>query len=248
MTLDISPTFTWNETVWNPSMLGPALWLDAADASTITLNGSTVSQWSDKSGNGRHLAQATNTAQPAYISSGLNGKNVIRLDAGDSLSNEVVNLPVGSSARTMYTVYTPSSLSITNDILAQGVTSAAGRWFRLQFRPSPAGDPYFAGYVQDLTDSTFPTLTTKIGGVTYDGTTGTLYRNGSQIAQNTLALNTDGNRLFISMIGDMAEAVFVPRSLTVTERHKLEGYLAHKWGLEADLPADHPYKNYGPRP
>jgi hypothetical protein len=233
---------------WNPTFIETALWLDAADASTVTLNGSTVSQWNDKSGNGRHLAQATATDQPAYISSGLNGKNVIRLDAGDSLSNEVVNLPVGSSARTMYAVYTPRLRAGVNDILAQGVLLQQGRWFRLEFRSSPPGDPYFAGYIQDLTDSTAPTLTTKIGGITYDGTTGTLYRDGSQIAQSTLALNTDGNRLFIRMIGDIAEAVFVSQSLTVTERQKLEGYLAHKWGLTANLPADHPYKTVEPTP
>lgn len=32
-----------------------ALWLDANDSSTITLNGSTVSQWRNKSGNDRGL-------------------------------------------------------------------------------------------------------------------------------------------------------------------------------------------------
>jgi hypothetical protein len=42
------------------------MWLDAADASTIVLNGSTVSQWSDKSGNGRHAVQATAANQPAW--------------------------------------------------------------------------------------------------------------------------------------------------------------------------------------
>ena len=27
---------------------------------------------------------------------------------------------------------------------------------------------------------------------------------------------------------------------------KAEGYLAHKWGLEGNLPADHPYKSSAP--
>jgi hypothetical protein len=31
-------------------------------------------------------------------------------------------------------------------------------------------------------------------------------------------------------------------------RQKLEGYLAHKWGLGANLPVDHPYKTVGPKP
>lgn len=51
---------------WTPAQLQTALWLDAADASTVTLNGSTVSQWSDKSGNGRNATQSTAASQPAY--------------------------------------------------------------------------------------------------------------------------------------------------------------------------------------
>jgi hypothetical protein len=34
--------------------------------------------------------------------------------------------------------------------------------------------------------------------------------------------------------------------LSTTDRQKLEGYLAHKWGLAANLPADHPYKSAAP--
>jgi hypothetical protein len=56
---------------WTPADLGAslALWLDAADASTITLNGSNVSQWDDKSGNDRHASQATASFQPLYQAS-----------------------------------------------------------------------------------------------------------------------------------------------------------------------------------
>lgn len=52
--------------LWTPTVIQTALWLDANDASTITLNGSTVSQWSDKSGNGRHATQAVAVNQPAW--------------------------------------------------------------------------------------------------------------------------------------------------------------------------------------
>lgn len=46
--------------------------------------------------------------------------------------------------------------------------------------------------------------------------------------------------------GDIAQ-VFVGRSaLTTTVRQKLEGYLAHTYGLTANLPSDHPYKTTPP--
>lgn len=55
-----------------PIFLGSrlALWLDADDFSTITLNGSTVSQWRDKSGNGRHVSQNNASAQPEFAATG----------------------------------------------------------------------------------------------------------------------------------------------------------------------------------
>jgi hypothetical protein len=60
---------------WTPAQLPSlALWLDADDASTITLNGSDVSQWDDKSGNGNHVSNATAATQPAYLATGWNGK------------------------------------------------------------------------------------------------------------------------------------------------------------------------------
>lgn len=44
-------------TGFNPkSISGLALWLDASDLSTITLNGSNVSEWRDKSGAGAPAA------------------------------------------------------------------------------------------------------------------------------------------------------------------------------------------------
>ena len=46
----------------------PALWLDAADVSTVTLTDGKVSNWADKSGNGRDVYQQTAKNQPAYVS------------------------------------------------------------------------------------------------------------------------------------------------------------------------------------
>ncbi|OBQ32885.1 MAG: hypothetical protein AN487_21545, partial [Anabaena sp. CRKS33] len=75
--------------LWRPSNLGSALalWLDAEDAASITLNGSTVSQWNDKSGNARNVSQATAANQPTLTTSGLNGKPVLTFDGADWLFN-----------------------------------------------------------------------------------------------------------------------------------------------------------------
>ena len=61
---------------------GLALWLDASDAATITLDGSNnVSQWNDKSGNARHVTQATVMNRPTPSTATLNGLTAIKFEA-----------------------------------------------------------------------------------------------------------------------------------------------------------------------
>ena len=96
MSLLIDTSFLWNETVWNPSMISTALWLDAADAttlfttdsgSTLATNGSAVGRWNDKSGNTRNATQATAGSRPLFAAAGLNGKAAIDCDGtNDELS------------------------------------------------------------------------------------------------------------------------------------------------------------------
>jgi hypothetical protein len=42
------------------------------------------------------------------------------------------------------------------------------------------------------------------------------------------------------------EIIVLYSAVTDTNRQLIEGYLAHKWGLSANLPSDHPYKNAAP--
>ena len=71
---------------FNPaSISGLANWWDASAASTVTLNGTTVSSWANRA-SGPALAQGTAGAQPTYTLAGVNGKNVLTFDGGDLLS------------------------------------------------------------------------------------------------------------------------------------------------------------------
>jgi hypothetical protein len=67
---------------WSPEQLDQslALWLDASDFDTITLNGSTVSSWRDKLNNDLSMTQNTQTQQPLYVENQLNNKAIIRTD------------------------------------------------------------------------------------------------------------------------------------------------------------------------
>jgi hypothetical protein len=69
--------------LWTPSQIGDSLvlWLDASDASTIILNGSRVSQWSDKSGNNSHVTNSTAATQPLYELTSFNDKPSVYFDS-----------------------------------------------------------------------------------------------------------------------------------------------------------------------
>jgi hypothetical protein len=92
------------EEPWTPADLGAslALWLDADDASTITLNGSNVAQWSDKSGNDRHATQATAANQPTYTASAYAGKPAFTFDGVND--NLEVNYNYSGDKATIYAV------------------------------------------------------------------------------------------------------------------------------------------------
>jgi hypothetical protein len=93
---------------FNPaSISGLANWWDASDSSTVTLNGSTVSSWANKSG-GPALAQGTAAAQPTYTTAGVNSRNVLTFDGGDVLS---ASATYGTQSNTIFFVARENSPS-----------------------------------------------------------------------------------------------------------------------------------------
>lgn len=79
---------------FSPSDLSPALWLDAADSSTLfdatsggstPANGGFVRRWQDKSGNLRHITEAS--VPPTRQTSVQNSKDVIRFSGSNKLAH-----------------------------------------------------------------------------------------------------------------------------------------------------------------
>ena len=54
------------------------------------------------------------------------------------------------------------------------------------------------------------------------------------------------NVVELPMTGDIAEVLVVRGAVDTATRQTIEGYLAWQWGLEGNLPVDHPYKNAAP--
>jgi hypothetical protein len=257
--LNLAKTFTWNETVWNPSMITTALWLDAADAGTVTTVSGAVSQWNDKSGNSRNFAQSTIAARPAFTASGLNSKTVMSFDGGDSLTasfslavtseSVFVVLKYASASSSFARIFSQSDSGSDFDntghyipLLRSGTAASLASYATGSSR-SPISLAYDTwGIVSSI--HTGSQITNYINAAAGDNFSHTLDKTFTRFALGAQAANTPGG--FLN--GSIAEVVLLPAAATETQRQKLEGYLAHKWGLTANLPSDHPYKTTGPTP
>jgi single-stranded DNA-binding protein len=259
---------------WDPSLITTALWLDAADNTTIFSDAgttqavagtSTVQQWNDKSGNSRHVSQSTLANRPAFTANAQNGRNVLAFDGSNDTLSTAAALPAISDI-SLFAVVTGNSISANeergylsiDDESPSGFTN--GYWME---RSSYAGAPLAIYNV----NSSFPinyggsvtaSFTAKIiGHVRAKNLSNTAFVDGTSYtgptSGNLYAADIPSNRLYLGRSilthsGSMCEIVICSAALDIVNRQKLEGYLAHKWGLTANLPVDHPYKVNPPAP
>jgi len=272
----LAKEFTWNETVWNPSMITTALWLDAADASTITESGGSVSQWDDKSGNNHHVIQATPVAQPTYSATGFNSLPTIFFNSTDD-EMACATTTVSSQGDLFYGAVFQmlSDNKIWRPIVGTQISSTTSNVGTLLLQRMAARSEigiHDAGrndtgltYAVQVTNLFEPRIATvgRSGGSNGSGGLITVTATGPsqptyltqavqtwQTVEATTRIQIGGRQQIGTALSNsnISEVVVCNRNLTTVERQKLEGYFAHKWGLTANLPADHPYKTAIPVP
>ena len=258
--------------LWTPARISTALWLDAADASTITLNGSTVSQWSDKSGNGRHVSQSTAAGQPAYIANALSNKAAIRTDGFNRLeANNTSLFRNVNNAIWAVVAKHPPTLGVVNAMHVFCSTSVP-QATRFGLTANPSGNAFMGLAGRRLDADPFTTIASsasrivnsyfiEVGNANYESAQANHWTNGTQditaasflTAGNTSDIDASAAVIF-GPVGipspagtEIAEAIAIHGSLSTSNRQKLEGYLAHKWLLTANLPNGHPFRNRPPR-
>jgi hypothetical protein len=247
---------------WTPAQITTAIWLDAAN---VTLNGSTVSNWSDNSGNGRNLNQATAASQPTWNASGLNSLPTITFDgSNDFLSNASVGAGSITSV-TMLAVLKVIAGGATEDILMGVGATGNGNACRAMYRAPNESTVVFTGWASAVASTfnydiagghhIFGMWNTQLNNpdnirINRDGATPETLTNSAN-----LALTVDGfsvGSLRGGSVGsyysniEVGEIIVLYTAVGNTDREKLEGYLAHKWGLTGSLPGGHPYKTTAP--
>lgn len=244
------------------------LWLDASDSSSVTLNGSTVSQWNDKSGNGNHATQTTAANQPTYTSAGLNGFNVITFDG----TNDFMDAPAAwiasiSSAFSIYYVFVPKGNGTGPDVYRPEISTFRGVYddgaFHYRKNTSTSGAAYpfasastgWSNYdgVGTYAVDTAAMIRFTSGG---SGSTWGVWKNGTQ---ESTSKNVGGNpqgditaiRLGAQRLAERISNIVIAEVVCLKTpgtgvSDKVEGYLAWKWGLQGSLPNTHAYYSNPP--
>jgi hypothetical protein len=98
-----APTISPND------LSGLALWLDAADAASLTTSGASVSAWQDKSGGGHHFTQSSSGSRPDLVTAQSNGLAAVRTDgSNDFLSADFSDLSLDGMTLFMVAAVDPS--------------------------------------------------------------------------------------------------------------------------------------------
>jgi hypothetical protein len=242
--------------LWTPALISTSLWLDANDSSSITLNGSNVSRWNDKSGSGNHLTQASTNLQPT-----LNGNDIAFASNRTILRTNPVNTLNAQGTTSLFLVHNIIDATTMSGNFVTILRNSSNSSDPTKRRPfliySKSGDSLnFSNSVS--TDANIGTTSTKVGksvmSYTQSTTQATLYLGGNlqQQINNTPDTNTVAETFQLGNLSDtnnsmiFNEVVLVNNILSPDDRQKVEGYLAWKWGLTANLPIGHPYKDNPP--
>jgi len=247
-----------NGGLWTPANTTTGLWLDAADASTVTAGGGQVSQWNDKSGNGRNATQVNGANQPAYVLGGLNSQNIVQFNGSSSYLNMGTGLNflagVDHKAFIVHRInnndysnlYGAANGGNGNQSLHVGFRNASS--YRINYWGNDYNPPITANY--DKGDFNFNRWEWPVGRPKSVYANAELEGTGGPNAGNIAAMSGGGR--IVNVVGqglaeaDIAEIVMVTGAPSPDIIDNMEGYLAWKWGLEGKLPSGHPYESAAP--
>lgn len=265
---------------WTPAQITTALWLDANDSGTLTTTSNAVSQWNDKSGNGRNASQSTATNMPTFTPSSLNGLSVVRFDA----TNDFMSLSSASGLTTatqlaVYAVRRSSVASAADVITNRSILVGTGGTYNLgasvtgvlsgettvfivgpdstSFSPRVGANSstYNIGANQAEIYHVYGTSSNGDYGARVNGSAITTFLTFDALGRMDPAgcnpaltgFNIGGSGAASnSAVVDFAEIIVLTSNPSLATSQLIEGYLAWKWGLTANLPSGHPYKSSRP--
>lgn len=260
-----APFAFWGQkTAWRPTDLGVDLqaWYDANDSTTIRSgvagisqanDGDLVTQWSDKSGNNFHATQSVGGREPTYNATGWSG-GLPTVTWNASNAGLVATGMTWQTYTIALVIRHTDTTSVRALMTKRSAVSANFFWFTF------TGNRYFWDQNGNRLDTTYtPNTVSHSIYLLHRPLTGTnrvFYVDGTQVGfsatntndnnTNSLIIGNDYSAANRAVSANISEIVISNADLSLSNRQKIEGYLAWKWGLVGSLPALHPYKIIAP--
>jgi len=246
---------------WAPSNLANlAVWYKADSLSQA--NNSTVSLWPDSSGASRNL---TGYQSVTFKHNQIGGLPAVELTGGFLQRSTWTGFPATNDAVTAAGVVTFTStqmfLSASDSGTARLDILRTETSTLRQLRRQGSNYRYCDGPTNLATGARVLVTAKSAAGVAshrVDGSEQSVqYFLGSNLnvptnatpAQMTIGGLANGSGTATDRLANgsqVGELCLIDSDLPQADKERLEGYLAHKWGLTANLPSSHPYKSSAP--
>lgn len=257
---------------WTPNRVKAAVigWWDAQDAPSVTQSSGAVSSWASKSGN-YALSQPAAAARPTWTQTAFpGGLPGVSFDGaavdGDMLSSATG--PFDNDAWLFMAVskgvQTDDASVATRTMIRTAIGGVIARI--LGFRPttdaglgylriagsgtgSATGEQqgFFSGPHVVWANLAAANLQTRFDG-NAGGTVGAVGTDPISVFEIGGSSAGPAAERFAGVFGEImiVDKGLLPSGGSASERQLFEGYLAWKWGLQASLPSNHPYRNTRP--
>ena len=215
---------------WTPALIDTVLWLDASDKNSIIHKDGFVEVWKDKSRNYLQLIQNEHKKRPSTNLDSINGLNTLTFV---SISKTSLHLKETLNWECAYIVMkclivnnkksAPlSSVIVINDKEGDGKPDKFSEGDSIFINGSKSLDAEkLLRPALLIMDSTFVNTPIVVGGDKYEEKS--------------------------AFDGNIAEIILIGGNVSIEDRSRIEGYLAHKWGLQNLLPEPHLYRSAAPQ-
>lgn len=243
---------------WTPSELGTSILTAWYKADSISgSDGDAVASWADSSGNSNDLAQSATARQPTLQTNELNGLSVVRFDGSNDIltDGDIAALDVGTGDIWMACLFKSTDDSAAQNYFEKGATQFGLRCLSsgvLQFTlGATTNTPLQSSGNWSRTEFVLATgsrVSANANGFVNGSATTTTNQTNTGSISNSDVFDVGARAVGAgTLTGDIAEILVGGATLTTENREKVEGYLAWKYGLQANLPDDHTYRFHKPK-
>lgn len=251
---------------WSPEDLGEQLllWLDAdAGSNFFQTSNDRVVTWFDRSGNNFNVTQSQPNQRPELIPEFLNNRSAVKFNSNNQQwLTSLVDFPLSGDPNFSVFVVYQKEVQTQGTLYGWGTASFPGAGFGLfdnnqsvigylyvgentvRIQPIETQQPLIQGY------SKTPGIVAETSLARRDGQN-TIVSPGSiinspNIAPRSLSVGRFADFGASYLNGYLFEMIVTHPILSNFDLLRVEGYFAHRWGIQSQLPLGHVFKNSPP--